>query len=320
MVMPLMRNARTFLLVWVWMTVFGGSACDSFVQPLATEVESPKANPAVDWASSATPDRPLIAGGTETDRVPSTVTQTLQPTGTPWPALTREDAVARVEALLQSNGGSQLPCWWTICPGQTRWEVAASYLSQFDPAILTRYVTRHGSYVAEVLVPVSDEVSPLEQLTQRYTVENGFVRIIDVPPGPGKYYSIDAVMASYGAPDDILVRTDLEAPQETYSFTEVLVYGGNGIAVAYNQLAYWRGSAIETCIGSNNPFRLVLWDAETDGDYLEILNRSTLTDKDLAYRSIQEATGVSASDLQTTMEQITSGGTSCLSSPTSLWR
>jgi hypothetical protein len=56
-------------------------------------------------------------------------------TSTLFPTLPAEEMDETIQALIATNGGCFLPCWWGITPGVTSWDDANHFLLQFNPVI-----------------------------------------------------------------------------------------------------------------------------------------------------------------------------------------
>ncbi len=92
--------------------------------PLPDAIHSP--NPSAP-ALTPSPRPVIIRSSTATASSP---TPTRMPTPTPLPALiTKEEALAFVIKMQESNGSCELPCWWGITPGKTIGQEARQVLS-----------------------------------------------------------------------------------------------------------------------------------------------------------------------------------------------
>ena len=50
-------------------------------------------------------------------------------TPTPFPTLEPKEKQAFIQEMLESNSGCELPCWWSITPGETSWEEMRSFFT-----------------------------------------------------------------------------------------------------------------------------------------------------------------------------------------------
>ncbi len=57
---------------------------------------------------------------------------------TPMPTLTAQERESYVRELLQTNAGCELPCWWGIVPGKTKWEDARKMLEHLGVRISSK--------------------------------------------------------------------------------------------------------------------------------------------------------------------------------------
>jgi len=68
---------------------------------------------------------PTTSSPTDTDEVAPTQTATVTPidqtTDTPSPTVLPTRATGFIVEMMTNNDGCQLPCWWGITPGETRW-------------------------------------------------------------------------------------------------------------------------------------------------------------------------------------------------------
>ena len=66
----------------------------------------------------------------EPTHTPENTPTEFPPTQTPTigPTMTAEERKKFVQELLQTNAGCELPCWWGIVPGKTRWHESLKFL------------------------------------------------------------------------------------------------------------------------------------------------------------------------------------------------
>jgi hypothetical protein len=78
---------------------------------------------------SPAPVATLTPGLAQTPRPSRTPRPTHTHPATPYPTLEPDDMHALVLEMLESNGGCELPCWWSIVPGETSWEEMGEYFT-----------------------------------------------------------------------------------------------------------------------------------------------------------------------------------------------
>jgi hypothetical protein len=66
-----------------------------------------------------------------TPRPTNTPTFTPTLTWTPLPTLPSQQTRAKIEELLETNGGCELPCWWGITPNETAWPETLHFLRPY---------------------------------------------------------------------------------------------------------------------------------------------------------------------------------------------
>jgi hypothetical protein len=241
------------------------------------------------------------------------------PTETPFPALQLIEAQQRAEDLLNTNLGCSLPCWWGIIPGITPWSAAQSFLYQFDQEIYSRTAGRSQPFAAEVIIPVRSEIFSLGFLSHWYTVEENTVQLIEVQYGTSPLYSLSKVLAKYGQPTEVWARTYADTPSTTHAnFLIVAFYAKLGIMAAYDENATKGDQIISACLPSSlTASNLVLWAASDSDDFQSVINQTSLTDKDLHYRSLEEATRVSVGTFFDTLSR--PDAQLCIETPIDLW-
>lgn len=151
------------------------------------------------------------------------------PSPTSYPVLSQDEARAGVIALLQTNAGCRLPCWWGITPGETHWETVHALLSpmletQTTTDTLLSYGNRLGISTPEELGLPGFE----------FHLQDSIVQEITVFSVPGSYLSeldIQHIFQTYGGPDQIYLRA---FPFTGRSLVQIFLhYPRQGMAIEY---------------------------------------------------------------------------------------
>lgn len=262
---------------------------------------------------------------TATDTHISTPSTTLQPsatlismaTETPMAPLSLELAQQKAEELLNTNANCSLPCWWGITPGRTSWTAAQSFLFQIDQKVYSRTARRREPFVAEVFIPVRKEFFSLGRLIHRYTINQGVVQLIEIQYGTSPAYSLQNIFTRYGEPTEAYIRTSTESPSGYLNFQLVVFFQELGIVASYDQQAQNDGTHVSSCVGLTYATELVLWSPSGLDEFVSIVNQTGLTDQDLGYLTLQEATTVAVDSF---FEKLSSPGSQlCLQTPADLW-
>lgn len=124
--------------------------------------------------SLARPSEQAAPTSTSTPRPTPTASPTPTHTALP-PALTNDEALAFVVNMQETNGGCELPCWWSITPGETTGKATRQMLSPLRRSMEAfigylggteaRYTLQHKEYnhiFIELLM--SDEKQAVEEI------------------------------------------------------------------------------------------------------------------------------------------------------------
>ncbi len=190
---------------------------------------------------------------------PPTYTPALSPTWTVAPTLSRQEARALVQDLLENNGGCRLPCWWGIVPGQTDWNTARHFLETFVTNIeqggegqmmkngVPVYVTNYGiSYEGDIkggfLIDIEGEIVA--------GFETGWDRT-------QKRYHLQRLLTDYGPPDEIFVGAQrYSSTGDPPPFYILLNYKDENFLANYEMDRKLIGEKLAGCPQLINP---VLW-------------------------------------------------------------
>jgi hypothetical protein len=154
-------------------------------------------------------------------------------TMTPLPTLSPEDALVYVSEMIQTNGGCELPCWWGIVPGESRWIDTKRF---FEPFALE--IDENNSGFGEHLV-----VYPHPTFGRAFTtfyVEDGIIYLLNTL----EYISIYDSLEIFGIPEEVWVFSTGNI-QGSAELDLELFYPSHGILIDY-------GSTISPGYSSDN--------------------------------------------------------------------
>lgn len=209
--------------------------------------------------------------------------------------LNPQDAYRELQDLFEDNGGCQLPCYWTIVPGETLWQDASAFLSSLGRI----YGPGGTSKVASYSVVFEGVDKPIGDIAPIFWVENGVVKAIGVNSSWVRQdfdYSLSGLLKAFGEPEEIWIRPVAESSDDQPFYYLVLMYPSKGILVNLLGNAEKRDQQLVVCpqdIFSRSPFppQLLLWDPKVQVTFDQFGKR--LIDDDLGwvmneYRLLQE--------------------------------
>ncbi len=182
-----------------------------------------------DQASTLTP----TAQSSPTQTPAPTYTPTNTPTSipatktlTPFPPLATEELENKIFELLRTNNGCELPCWWGITPGETRWEDAERLLLylRFRVSLPDRVkLINHFSMFEGENIPIL--------FIGFVELESGVIDAMIVQTGGGiiisrsfqedwARYDPAKIIARYGVPSRVIVRSASLVPEPPVPITK----------------------------------------------------------------------------------------------------
>jgi len=278
--MRVVANAKTNVLGLLMVLALAGcnpaGATPVSELPAFTETQSAGASPGAQSPAS-TPGAPAL------------------PTMTLLPSLPAEEAEAKLLALLQDNGGCQLPCFWGFTPGETGKEQARSALNEF-----------HGLGSDSGLVLVHQGVSTAVSIS--FDEEPaGAIRWMRVDltarQGAGaaglpvyghsdygrdfRYYTLSGILAAYGPPENVYIGFEnLRSGYEHYLYLD---YTRSGWVALLTMPLRWRGN-FDILVGCPNEAFTTLW-LWSPND-LEMARRFGFLDYQGPLKSFEEASAL----------------------------
>jgi hypothetical protein len=170
-----MKNELYLRILIVGLTLLGLSGClsqEAFPQtPVSTETTS-KISPTL-----LVQDNKITSSPTQLYDTP-TYTTTYTPTSTPFVPLSPEQQQQRhdaIVALLETNGGCKLPCWWGVTPGITAWDEAYQILSDEGIFFYRRENSTYGEFIDNLFMS-----NGIVQTEFHISSNNGIVKLIRI--------------------------------------------------------------------------------------------------------------------------------------------
>lgn len=235
----------------------------------------------------------------------------LTPTPAPLPTFSPTEAYLLVEELLVTNGGCELPCWWSIQPGETSWAEAEAFLSSFAWKIESG-PHHKGVIEYDVYFPLSDPPTwqesrglsldvnddgivtlittdmkyPLRELLTRFKVPTQlWVSAYEVPIKDKFEYELyllypeQGVMGRYGGYGDIATITD---QKRVYTFcSSTFAHGGYGLTLwkpdppkSFQQILSTRRTDLEQLERYKRLSDISHWD---ESSFFEVFSAATPT-------------------------------------------
>ena len=166
-------------------------------------------------------------------------------TKTPLPTLSLIQAHDFAWNMVKTNGGCQLPCWFGIYPGITKWEDARAFLVTFVDDIEISPI--EGNYSINYTLPENSyRVSEGGINTKggaSVFVKDGIVKKIRTSID----ITLPELLTTYGAPNEIrLYALGYSTIDPIGRFEMVLFYAEKGIMAVYNGKNE-KGKIIEIC-------------------------------------------------------------------------
>jgi hypothetical protein len=193
----------------------------------------------------------VTSSPTATPRPTITSRPTRTPTATPlpFPTLEPDKMQAFIAEMLATNGGCELPCWWGITPGETRWDEMVQFFSernipvgengQLDLKYQTDWYRDRPVYDSTMEVAFHREGDLVRGVTVRnnrhYTSSpEGFTTL-------WQRYALQPVLSRHGVPSQVHLNLTVGAPcigaGNFPDYKMWVIYENQGIAIRYSGLA-----------------------------------------------------------------------------------
>lgn len=200
-----------------------------------SSIQSVGDSPTMTLEPSITPSatfarRPKVSTLTRAPTLTRTPSLTPTLTLTAWPTYPPNEALAIVLELFETNGGCQLPCWWRIVPGETRWDDTGNFLSAV--AVRINGVSKSQG-VFSAFFPVTEFMSSDRMFKVQFNIKNNIIVAIHVGGSDININSPQSILSSFGQPDEVWISTSRSAyGNPDLPFIFVLYYSSKGLYVA----------------------------------------------------------------------------------------
>ncbi len=253
----------------------------------------------------------------------------MAPSPTKAPTLTANQEGELAIGLLKNNANCRLPCWWGFAPGKTAWQTARTFFESLGKVPAEYRDTNMLNYSVDFRIPKHDVA-----IGQIYIVENGSIDAIWVSSGTVRdhetiygdshfaedwqRYFLPQLLATYGQPSQILVRTFRSAPEAFIPFNLLLFYPKQGILVWYYGPTTRRGERIRIC-PQQSDITLALWPPEQELTLGNIASwgLGLPIEEVLEFRPLEEATGINMETFYQTFKN--ANNPACFETPVGLW-
>jgi hypothetical protein len=187
--------------------------------------------------------------------------ETVQPTWTSLTILSEQEKVEQIKRLLDKNAGCQLPCWWGITPGQTRWVDASSLLIPLS--LRANEVQQNQPQTTDNYLYFSNPVDLTSdiEIKQTYNTVNGVVGEIRIESLKyGLFSTPKGVLTAVGIPPKIYLGGEIDPYQHFQYFEVVLYYPEEGILAIYgNREQEQKQFTLNVCFAKYTYQDMYLW-------------------------------------------------------------
>jgi len=149
-----------------------------------------------------------------------------------------------------------------------------------------------------------------------YTGRNGVIETIEIGPEyDASAYHLDALLSSYGPPDEVWIRTYSHEEQNSLPFGIALFYSQQGILAEYYTAGYVKENLVQGCPHRGMSIFLYLWNPRQSITFSEA-TRKFMRAEDRSFLPLSEATEM---DVETFYRTFKVPDTSCLETSAELW-
>ncbi len=189
---------------------------------------------------------------TQIPRHADTPTLVSTSTWTPLPTLSEQQAREKINGLLETNNGCELPCWWGILPNETKWTEASHFLRPFIVDLEARSDVRIENGNRRVFTEIQFYYdAPNETAVGRMTlgaIDDIVVRMTVYPPGVEYKYQLHQLLTLLGPPKQILVNAQSSSPiPELPPTVLTLDYSDAGVWASYGYIPIRVGENLVIC-------------------------------------------------------------------------
>ena len=243
----------------------------AFIAGCATQTPTFENTTTVTTDSTTTPLPTVEPSETVTLTPAPTNTPTLIPTitWTPLPTLSAEEKHAKIQELLETNNGCNLPCWWGIIPGKTTWAETIHFLTPIIVHLTELEESSDKSVTYEI-----DGASAPEYLW--FDVQDTVVAWISTYQPETHYtYQLHQVLELLGVPRQIYVSARSRTGKFGAEFQPailVLDYTHIGVWASYGYLPNRAGENLSICPQDYDKITSIYESYRTVGGRLELFD------------------------------------------------
>jgi len=256
---------------------------------------------------------------------------------TPVPALSINDARARLLELLANNGNCHLPCLWGITPGKNSFRQAQIILAPLSSISHSVYLDTSGSgsimpryteVALEIYTRVAFLTNPDNDVVNRVTfnaeahrplAQGGYEDIFD-----SKFfgemvstYTLPYVLTEQGVPSSVMIAT-FGGPLTrggSGGFDILLLYPDQGILVNYTTQMHLIGTNVRGCF-VNAYVEMELYPSGQDDSFFVLLQQTDWSIKLNYYKPLEKVTTMSLDEFYQIFHEPTD---QCIETPANLW-
>jgi hypothetical protein len=241
------------------------------------------------------------------------LTKTLQPSRTPLPTLSEEEADIRVKQLRNDNGGCSLPCWWGITPGETSWDDAKAFLQTIDPSVGDSTKPSHYSFSYQF----PEGPSGYGVFAEFDINDFGIVEKISLWT-TATHLSLPDFLQRVGKPDQVFLQVYSFTPDGVPPFTILLVYHKSHILAEFDYRTVPKEATLLGCIDKSTP-QLTLYAPSIDvQSELDQKFEWALSGGWAPYKLLEESTSIDTDSFYQTFQN--SNSTNCVVTPADQWK
>jgi hypothetical protein len=242
-------------------------------------------------------------------------------TWTPLPTLSAQEKHAKIQELLETNGGCQLPCWWGIAPNKTTWPEALHFLTpiifEVERGGSSTYSENGDKHFATVFEISYDIDGMLQSRQIAFETQDNVVVAINVYPPTSQYkYQLHQVLALLGSPEQIYISAQSRKPWSELFTAFVLDYSNIGVWAFYSYIPTINGESFFACPGSTGA-ELFLFDPKKEYTQGVSVIEAVEMFRGVPSKKLEDATNMTTESFYTTF--IDPASKACLETPANLW-
>lgn len=244
-------------------------------------------------------------------------------TWTPLSTAITNTSIKIIDEFASNNGGCELPCWWGITPGETKWQYVNQYYSSIscniekgDDQLLFPVITKNIEKEYYNIFGVNCYGNYFSIWEQNSVVE----AITVARNNQLEYTKLYRILTDYSYPDKIFLYTYSSVPSDYHPFYLIIFYSKQRILLIYEIQANVEGNVISGCPYSARP-SLRTWSNDIYWSDVEIDRIVLGFDSSERYnriRSLTQATNMTKEEFQKVFSQ--QQNQECLYTPVVYWK